>query len=178
MSCNARCRKRFAFKQQASNTGSRNLSYVGDAWQISPDSFNLSRRGARFPCGERGSGEGNRLVTRVDHPASGCAELSSSRGKLRAITSNSFSRSRPPYRSPYLVAHPTLRSGPPCTPSFQALSPLPLVRSTHAAPVRVFTRVLEFCQYHTSRLPNKSIPPHPVRMHGTFGSCTARHGAF
>lgn len=77
----------------------------------SPRIPSIFRDGAHVSPAARGSGEGNRLVTRVGHPASDRAKLSSSRRRLRAITSNSFPRSRPPrspYRSSYLVAHPTL----------------------------------------------------------------------
>lgn len=137
----------------------------------SPRIPSIFRNGAHVSPAARGSGEGNRLVTRVDHPASDLAELSSSRRKLRAITSNSFPWSRPPARpiARPISSHTLPSSDPPCIPSTEALffSPRPL---DTRSPVRVFTRVLEFCQYHTSRPPNKSIPPHPVR--GTFGRCT------
>jgi len=90
----------------------RNHSYVGDTWQISPDSFNLSRRGTRFPCGKRGSGVGNCLVTRVGflrrppRLRSREALVESSEWLHRILSPEQTVRST--YRSSYLVAHPIL----------------------------------------------------------------------
>lgn len=104
----------------------------------SPRIPSIFRDGAHVSPAARGSGEGNCLVTRVDHPASDRAKLSSSRRKLRAITSNSFPRSRPPARP---IAHPI--SSHNCTPyprptlpAFPRPKPYfsPLVSSAHAAP--------------------------------------------
>jgi len=142
-------------------------------------------------CARVFGGEGNRgrrgpsPVNRVSHPASGRAELSR---KAQDDYIGFFSpeqTARSPYRSSYLVAHPSpsVVGGP--SPLRRSAAPS-RPRDTRSPRSRVFTRVLEFCQHHTPPAkqidPSSSCSSRPPFLHGRvhetgFRSvCTARRG--
>jgi len=143
-------------------------------------------------CARVFRGEGSRgrrgpsPVNRVSHPASGRAELSR---KAQDDYIGFFSpeqTARSPYRSSYLVAHPSPSVvGGPSPPLRRSAAPS-RPRDTRSPRSRVFTRVLEFCQHHTPPAkqidPSSSCSSRPPFLHGRVHEtglrsvCTARRG--
>lgn len=165
-------RKRFAFRQ-ATNTILISKSLLRGRCPTNLLGFlqSFATRCAFFPRGERIRRRRPSLVTRVGYSASRRAELSrKAQGdyiKFFSPFALSLALSR---HTPFSV----VGQSTPVSPRFQLPPSDP---STHANPFECLLACSSSVSI-TRRPPNKSIPPHPVRVNGTFGLCTARLDRF